>query len=64
TDEAEVSIIFSFTLETVRPRGQLLLRNTLIHTKRTHGLAESQGWLGLKSGCTRRTPSLNSTLQI
>lgn len=43
-------------------RSQFLLSNTLIHTKRAHSLAKSQGWLGFISGCAGGTASLNSTL--
>ena len=43
-------------------RSQFLLSNALVHTKRAHGLPESQGWLGFISGCAWGTASLNSTL--
>lgn len=43
-------------------RSQFLLGNALIHTKRAHGLAESQSWFGFISGCAWGTASLNSTL--
>lgn len=43
-------------------RSQFLLGNFLIHAKRAHSFAESQGWLGFISGGAWGATSGNSTL--